>query len=257
MIIQTFKNKPFTFWVFLLASLVFSLSTAKHFVFESNAEKSFYLFEIISFVVFLIILFLIEKQYLQSRKEIIALKQNAEIKHKEYQAKTSLLEKKLFAYEMHDEEARGLIRQQEKIIAKIFERKKDLAENHSFLHYFSEAVQGMAAILYVETKPLEGFTVKEIYGLPDGYTPGPFRSGEGLNGQAALEGQPLLIEDLPENYLQVSSGLGKAAPSNLYILPILKDKNCVALIELATFKKNDLEKIWPAISDKIIDKGVL
>jgi hypothetical protein len=257
MIIQKIKNKPFTFWVFLLASLVFSLSTAKHFLFESNAEKSFYLFEILSFVIFVVILFLTEKQYLLSGKEIIALQKKAENVQKEWLTKTTLLEKKLSAYEIHDEEARGLARQQEKIIAKIFERKKETSENHSFLHYFSEAVQGMAAILYVETKPLEGFTVQEVYGLPDGYVPAPFRAGEGLNGQAALEGQPLLIEDMPENYLQVVSGLGNATPSNLYILPILKDKNCVALIELATFKKNDLEKIWPAISDKIIDKGVL
>ena len=37
-----------------------------------------------------------------------------------------------------------------------------------------------------------------------------FRAGEGLVGQAAVEKEPILLTDVPPNYVQISSGLGSA-----------------------------------------------
>ncbi|MGE3489240.1 MAG: HAMP domain-containing protein [Vicinamibacterales bacterium] len=62
-----------------------------------------------------------------------------------------------------------------------------------------------------------------------------FRAGEGLVGQAAVERQPILLTDVPGNYVQISSGLGAAAPSNIFVVPVLFEGQVKAVIELASF----------------------
>ncbi len=62
-----------------------------------------------------------------------------------------------------------------------------------------------------------------------------FCDGEGLVGQAALEKQSILLAEPPADYLQVSSGLGNAAPANIIVLPITFEERVLAVIELASF----------------------
>ena len=62
-----------------------------------------------------------------------------------------------------------------------------------------------------------------------------FRAGEGLVGQAAVEKDPILLTDVPANYVQVSSGLGSAAPTNIFVVPVLFEGQVKAVIELASF----------------------
>jgi len=66
-----------------------------------------------------------------------------------------------------------------------------------------------------------------------------FRMGEGLVGQCALEGRMLLINQVPGDYIQISSGLGEAPPRNLAILPVLFEGEVRAVLELATFDQFD------------------
>ena len=62
-----------------------------------------------------------------------------------------------------------------------------------------------------------------------------FMSGEGLVGQAALEKQPILLQNVPDDYIQITSGLGEAPPRNIIVLPILFEGDVKAVIELASF----------------------
>ena len=71
-----------------------------------------------------------------------------------------------------------------------------------------------------------------------------FRIGEGLVGQCALEKERILLTNVPSNYIKINSGLGKAKPSNLIILPVLFENNVKAVIELAsldTFSQTHLD----------------
>jgi HAMP domain-containing protein/signal transduction histidine kinase/CheY-like chemotaxis protein len=61
-----------------------------------------------------------------------------------------------------------------------------------------------------------------------------FKIGEGLVGQCAFEKERILLTNVPANYIKISSGLGKAKPSNLIILPVLFENNVKAVIELAS-----------------------
>src|SRR5881275_39705 len=62
-----------------------------------------------------------------------------------------------------------------------------------------------------------------------------FAIGEGLVGQAALEKQPILLTNVPPDYIQISSGLGEAPPRNIIVLPVLFEGEVKAVIELASF----------------------
>ena len=62
-----------------------------------------------------------------------------------------------------------------------------------------------------------------------------FAIGEGLVGQAALEKQPILLQNVPDDYIQITSGLGEAPPRNIIVLPILFEGEVQAVIELASF----------------------
>src|SRR5262245_15861487 len=62
-----------------------------------------------------------------------------------------------------------------------------------------------------------------------------FVLGEGLVGQAALEKQPILLQNVPDDYIQITSGLGEAPPRNIIVLPILFEGEVKAVIELASF----------------------
>ncbi|HSJ16167.1 MAG TPA: response regulator [Longimicrobiales bacterium] len=64
-----------------------------------------------------------------------------------------------------------------------------------------------------------------------------FMIGEGLVGQAALEKQPILLTNVPEDYIQISSGLGEAPPRNILVLPILFEGTVKAVVELASFRE--------------------
>ncbi|MGI6091720.1 MAG: response regulator [Negativicutes bacterium] len=59
--------------------------------------------------------------------------------------------------------------------------------------------------------------------------------GEGIAGQCALEQQAILLTDIPENYIKISSGLGEAPPRNLIAIPVILSGQTLAVIELASF----------------------
>jgi HAMP domain-containing protein/CheY-like chemotaxis protein len=92
--------------------------------------------------------------------------------------------------------------------------------------YFNEATDGgepdlrlLASYAYTEGEHLKA----------------RFRGGEGLVGQAALEKQPILLTDVPADYVKISSGLGASAPSNIFVVPVLFEGQVKAVIELASF----------------------
>jgi HAMP domain-containing protein/CheY-like chemotaxis protein/signal transduction histidine kinase len=62
-----------------------------------------------------------------------------------------------------------------------------------------------------------------------------FRPGEGLVGQCMIERERILINNVPKDYVYVSSGLGEAPPLNIVVLPVLFEGDVKAVIELSSF----------------------
>jgi HAMP domain-containing protein/CheY-like chemotaxis protein/signal transduction histidine kinase len=63
------------------------------------------------------------------------------------------------------------------------------------------------------------------------------REGEGLVGQCVMEKQRILIDDVPADYMSVTSGLGETSPLSLIVLPVLFEGDIKAVIELASLER--------------------
>lgn len=68
----------------------------------------------------------------------------------------------------------------------------------------------------------------------EGGAPG-FAFGQGLVGQAAVENKMILLEEVPDSYIQISSALGTASPASIIVLPIAFEGQVLAVIEMASF----------------------
>jgi hypothetical protein len=64
-----------------------------------------------------------------------------------------------------------------------------------------------------------------------------FHMGEGLVGQCALEKERILLTEVPDDYIKISSGLGESSPLNAVVLPVLFEGQVTAVIELASFRR--------------------
>jgi hypothetical protein len=67
--------------------------------------------------------------------------------------------------------------------------------------------------------------------------PQTVRYHENLIGQCAYERKRILLNDMPRDYIEVSSGLGFAGALSVIIMPVLFEGQVKAVIELASFKQ--------------------
>jgi len=69
--------------------------------------------------------------------------------------------------------------------------------------------------------------------------PTPLAMGETLLGQCAVERQIRVIDTPPGGYWTVSSGLGKAVPAALLLMPVMMQDTLIGALELALLKMPD------------------
>lgn len=82
--------------------------------------------------------------------------------------------------------------------------------------------------------------------------------GQGLVGQTYREKETLYLEKVPEDYVNITSGLGDTNPQSIVIVPLKMEDEVVGVIEMATFKKmekyelNFLEQVAESIASIVI-----
>jgi len=67
--------------------------------------------------------------------------------------------------------------------------------------------------------------------------------GDGLIGTCALERTTIYLTEIPQNYIEITSGLGQANPNALLIVPLILENELLGVIEIASFKKFSPAKI--------------
>ncbi|NJM15676.1 MAG: GAF domain-containing protein [Bacteroidales bacterium] len=69
------------------------------------------------------------------------------------------------------------------------------------------------------------------------------KPGEGLVGTCALEGKTIFMTELPEDYINITSGLGDSTPTSLLLVPMIADSKVLGVIEIASFNKFEKHEI--------------
>ncbi|MFL6417731.1 MAG: response regulator, partial [Bryobacteraceae bacterium] len=72
------------------------------------------------------------------------------------------------------------------------------------------------------------------YALGQGSAPEQVQAGQGIVGQCALEKRRMLITNVPQDYIKVTSSLGEGAAASIVVLPVLFEGQAKAVIELAS-----------------------
>ena len=120
--------------------------------------------------------------------------------------------------------------------------QKDLnTVTHRILSELAQVVNAQKGMFYILEQGGESATDQKLK-LFAAYAYGEeakkekeFALGQGLVGQCAMEKRRILLSSVPKNYFKIGSGLGKASPANLIVLPVLFEKEIKAVIELASF----------------------
>jgi signal transduction protein with GAF and PtsI domain len=98
-----------------------------------------------------------------------------------------------------------------------------------------DAGQG-AAYLTVEEGNGRKVELRSGYALTIGEnTVVSYSFGEGLVGQAAAGARTLYIDEVPDGYIKIISGLGSASPKYLLIVPIKNKQRVLGVMEIASF----------------------
>ena len=68
--------------------------------------------------------------------------------------------------------------------------------------------------------------------------------GEGLIGTCAIEKKTIIMTEIPEEYISITSGLGDTPPNNIMLLPVIQEDTVLGVIEIASlnqFQKYEIE----------------
>lgn len=106
---------------------------------------------------------------------------------------------------------------------------------------YISAVQGGFFMLNTEIKEDKHFELLAHYAYDrKKYNKRRLEHSEGLIGRSAYEKNTIYIDEIPEDYVDITSGLGEANPNTLLIVPLKVNEEVHGVIEFAAF--NNFEK---------------
>ncbi len=117
----------------------------------------------------------------------------------------------------------------------------------------SQTFNIVTGMLFLWDKTKQVYYTADTFAFYSEQTYKEYKLGEGLIGQVAKDKKILYIDNVPEGYIEILSGLGKGSPHYLTLLPLVKDNITVAVVEFASFSPipEPTEKILETLSKKL------
>jgi HAMP domain-containing protein/signal transduction histidine kinase/CheY-like chemotaxis protein len=139
--------------------------------------------------------------------------------------------------------------------SRMLQGERDLATvSNLIMSELAPLVDAQYGVFYV-TKREEDETKLELVASYGAESPDELKSEfhlrEGLIGQAAADRRPILLKDVPPDFIRIGSGLGQATPANVNILPALFEDEVKAVIELASF--NEFNETHQSFLDQLME----
>lgn len=140
-----------------------------------------------------------------------------------------------------------------KIIPKETAKFDLVVYTEKLLSNFAKEFDIVQGLFYLKEKDSEVFKNISKYAYFGEDEPQDFKTGESLSGQVAKNKTILYLDDIPDNYVTILSGLGTSSPKNLLILPIIINDVTIGILELASFKEFEKKynEFYLALSEKI------
>ena len=139
--------------------------------------------------------------------------------------------------------------------SRMLQGERDLATvSNLIMSELAPLVNAQYGVFYV-TKREEDETKLELVASYGADSPDQLKQDfslrEGLIGQAAADRRPIVLKDVPPDFIRIGSGLGHAKPANVNILPALFEDEVKAVIELASF--NEFNETHQTFLDQLME----
>jgi hypothetical protein len=228
------KNKKYKTTIYLLILLIIALTVFSAVTLLTLKNVAYWKISaitgsILTILIIAIIIFINSYSYFRTlNNEIVSKVKTIEEKNTEIS--------KLLARIKDKDKEKDIIEGINNIDFKGITPETDNAEEfcEAFLRNISHKIEISSSIVFLKKRTI--FYPAGTYALISNNEPKPFEEGKGLNGQVAKNKAPMIIDDVPEDYFVTVSGLGKAKPEHLYILPVISNNIVIAIIELSSFK---------------------
>jgi methyl-accepting chemotaxis protein len=145
----------------------------------------------------------------------------------------------------------------------ILRKDNDNLENLSFniitnLVSYLDANQGAIFVLNDKEQDNQFFELQAAIAYDRRrYMKKEIRKGEDLVGRCAHERATIYMTDIPEDYVEITSGMGSATPTSILIVPVIMNEVVYGVVELASFQKMEkyqiefVEKIGESIASTL------
>ncbi len=118
----------------------------------------------------------------------------------------------------------------------------------NLLRHLLEVVRGQAGVIHLVQDSPDRLAVGAAFGVDDAWLRD--RAGRrGLPEQVVRDRKPIFVEDVPEDYFRVESGVGSHLPRSLALMPLLYADKVEGVLEVAALAQLDEDArdyLWAA-----------
>ncbi|PLX00625.1 MAG: hypothetical protein C0594_15500 [Marinilabiliales bacterium] len=112
------------------------------------------------------------------------------------------------------------------------------------LSNIANVIELMQGLFYVVDNDTNTYKLQGTYALSALTELKDIVKGTGVGGIVAEKQTIHIINDIPENYIEIISGMGSGKPKIMTVIPVIYDEKTIGIIELFTFHKTETILDW-------------